>query len=828
MLNRSSRDLTLPVWGPYNKKFVGFAHLADEKKGLRFDVDVFPGFYRRSLMQTRSISDGGARLWQARPDLQHFVYRYEMAENLYCDMHIAQEDEHLTARFVFVNHTDIYQSLQMNLCASIRLPTYMNNAILAADAHLPEGVRWVDAAAYDRAPGASLIPHDGLRRCEQPAPGAVGGFAADSSMLDQGGCFVYDCAASVLTLRYKAEKDAVLDINGQAVTLPACSSWSLLRLELPPADKLSLTPGSAPFLLDGFVLGEADESCFSDRPQVFVPRITREEQGARLYYPDLDKTYTLRWDAEDYVLRELHAKHVDMILADKIHEHVARQLYGEGEGHYTDLFLRPVFLPPRSEKLITVRLCAGDQEPQTVEELPLHRFHPNPSGEAYQLSQQLLAASTQLNVVWPQYFRGDYIKHNTPGKVWDCFYTWDSGMIAAGLLALDQRRGAECLNTYLLPEGDPHGPYVHHGSPVLTQIFAFRELMNQGGWDQCRLLYPGMRQAWRYIESLSRTGRLETGLITTWHLFYNSGGWDDYAPQLYMHRNHLTDQAAPCISTSFAILTAKALRQAAQQLGFEEDLPAYDEAISRLSASLQICWDEESGYFGYAMHDSEGRFTGLMRHESGVQYNMGLDGVYPLIAGACDAHQRERMLENIRQGLLTHCGVSAVDTRAPYFSHSGYWNGSVWMPHQWILWKSLMDQGEWQLANDIARTALDTWKREADLTHNCYEHFMIEGGRGAGFHHFSGLSSPVLTWFCGYHVPGHVQTGCLTLVKRQDWGGDCSSARLTFSCASEKSSVIVTMQAGREYAVTGCECTWLYDGTCVLHLQKGDTEVVIA
>ena len=140
MLNRSSRDLTLPVWGPYNKKFVGFAHLADEKKGLRFDVDVFPGFYRRSLMQTRSISDGGARLWQARPDLQHFVYRYEMAENLYCDMHIAQEDEHLTARFVFVNHTDIYQSLQMNLCASIRLPTYMNNAILAADAHLPEGV----------------------------------------------------------------------------------------------------------------------------------------------------------------------------------------------------------------------------------------------------------------------------------------------------------------------------------------------------------------------------------------------------------------------------------------------------------------------------------------------------------------------------------------------------------------------------------------------------------------------------------------------------------------------------------------------------------------
>ena len=39
-----SRDLDLPQWGPYNKKYDGFSHIAHPEQGLRFDVDVFPGF----------------------------------------------------------------------------------------------------------------------------------------------------------------------------------------------------------------------------------------------------------------------------------------------------------------------------------------------------------------------------------------------------------------------------------------------------------------------------------------------------------------------------------------------------------------------------------------------------------------------------------------------------------------------------------------------------------------------------------------------------------------------------------------------------------------
>lgn len=832
-------DLTLPVWGPYNKKFVGFSHLADEKKGLRFDIDVFPGFYRRSVMQTKAIADGGAKLWQARADLEHFVIRYELSGDVYCDMHVAQQDETACVRCVFVNDSDRPESLHMNLCASIRLPTFMTRPIFASDVRLAPGGRWINAQDYSAISGAPAIAQDGFRRCEQIAENAVEGFAVhtgDSYLPGSGmrpnGRLRYAAEnAHTLTLRYAARQDAPIRINGQRVTLRAGEGWLLERVELDrAADEVIIEPLGAAFTLDGFAVDtEIDASCFVPRPRVYVPEITRSGRSAAVHYPQLGRTYTFTWDTDDFALRELHGAHDDAILSDFIHNHVSSALSGEGEGFYVDLFLRPIFLDPHTRQERIVTCCAGGRMPEVIEEKPLFDFAPNASGEPYHFSQRLLTASTQMNVVWPQYFRGGYIKHNTPGKVWDSYYTWDSGMIALGLVSVDEGRAMECLKTYCMPEGDPNSPYLQHGTPLLTQIFAFKELLDLGRDDLCRTLYPGLRQGYRYLAALPHSDTLCTGLVRTWQLFYNSGGWDDYPPQRSMHMRSLTQSAAPVISTSFLILVAKVLTIAAGALGYEADAPEYAADIRRLSDALQCAWDEETGYFGYTLYDADGNLCGLLRDENGVQLNMGLDGVYPFIAGEGTAHQRERMLRNIVEGMLTPYGVSVVDVRAPYFSHSGYWNGSVWMPHQWILWKALLTAGECELANRIARTALDLWKAESDATHNCYEHFMLATGRGAGFHHFSGLSSPVLNWFCAYHVPGHIEVGYTTRIVSQQWNESHTGAMIAFD--GPASAAIITLADGHAYTFTcvhpDFHAEQLYDGTYALHLPEGAVTVDI-
>jgi hypothetical protein len=59
------------------------------------------------------------------------------------------------------------------------------------------------------------------------------------------------------------------------------------------------------------------------------------------------------------------------------------------------------------------------------------------------------------------------------------------------------------------------------------------------------------------------------------------------------------------------------------------------------------------------------------------------------------------------------------------------------------------------------------------------EHFLIETGRGAGWHEFGGLSTPVLSWFHAYYVPGHLTTGLNVWVTKQQWNADKSALTAT-------------------------------------------------
>ena len=50
-----TQDIDLPDWGPYTKWYAGISHIADREKGLRFDLSVFPTYYRRSMAQIPNV-----------------------------------------------------------------------------------------------------------------------------------------------------------------------------------------------------------------------------------------------------------------------------------------------------------------------------------------------------------------------------------------------------------------------------------------------------------------------------------------------------------------------------------------------------------------------------------------------------------------------------------------------------------------------------------------------------------------------------------------------------------------------------------------------------
>ena len=297
-----------------------------------------------------------------------------------------------------------------------------------------------------------------------------------------------------------------------------------------------------------------------------------------------------------------------------------------------------------------------------------------------------------------------------------------------------------------------------------VQIYQLQALWNRTqDAALLRRFFPGARRMHRFLAGRgdgSRTRTLASGLVRTWDYFYNSGGWDDYPPQKFIRGTKLTASVAPVVNSAHAIRTARLLRAMAGQLG--EPVGEFDADIASLTDALQRhSWNQASGWFSYVRHDEAGRAVGPLLHESGADFNRGLDGIYPLVAGICTPEQEAIFLRRLRDESVfwTRCGLSTVDRSAPYYRVDGYWNGAVWMPHQWFFWKTLLDLGEGELAWQIAHTAQHTWEAEVRATGCCFEHFIVATGRGAGWHQFGGLSSPLLNWFTAYFRPGALHGG---------------------------------------------------------------------
>ncbi|MBQ7036345.1 MAG: hypothetical protein IJN74_02520 [Clostridia bacterium] len=845
-------DLNLGKWGPYNKEYCGILHIADEKTGATFNVELFPGFFRRSTVAASSLSDGGLKMWGANANLTRFCYRYELQwkDMVYCDaMFEVYGDKRCEISCTFHNNTNVSQSVNMNLCASLQYPKdRVKGYNLRSRALVPDNTVLVDAVDYEDILCDQELSQDGKYLGEAAVDYATGfGTAIGEDYYYDSRHFVRykvnAMASDKIGVRYKCQSDTKLlcIINGSIQTeLPLKAtddfSYTYVCFDKTRVESIELRPQGVGVCLDSICAGvSADKVSFEQVTLNLAPEKTISGNKMTLTYKDIEQTYTIESRQPVQLMRRFYCADIGVTLEKNVHNHVASVLYGTGEGVYDNMLSEPLFLEAGSEKTITFTITTDKKNEAEALPEPIYKVSANPDGEKYAFSQNMMAYNTFLNVVYPIYTRRQYIRHNTPGRLWDCLYTWDSGFIGMGLGAADFQRGFDCLHTYLTPEGDMHSPFIFHGSVVPTQIFLYKYLIDKYPEKNRELknLYPMVMQYYRFFANMDAgKEQLPSGILKTWHIFYNSGGWDDYPPQKFVRTGDgeiSQKNTTPVITTAITVLIAKIMKVISIKFGFETE--AFDAVIKKYSDVIEAeLWDEECGYFSYLVHDADGKPLKFLRYSDNSNYNMGFDGIYPYIAGITSKSQSDRILDNIKNGLMTDIGISVVDTRASYFSDSGYWNGSVWMSHQWILWKALLDYGETELAYEIAHKALEMWKKEVEETYCCFEHFMIKNGRGSGFHQFSGLSTPVLMFFETYYKPGTVTAGHRTLVNKQSWAGDFEEAYVECTSLTSASKIIVCMAEGKYAVEVNGEIVntkTVTAGALEIPIQKGENHIKI-
>ncbi|MGB7265230.1 MAG: hypothetical protein WBC92_06930 [Terracidiphilus sp.] len=814
--------VSLSQWGPYSKKFHGISHIPDVDRGLSFDLSIFPSLTHGPVQLPSATDRSGVHVWDASPDLNFYSFRFETIwkDQLYGDLSFCKlTEQSRLVNMELVNQTSTAQEIVLHSLSQLCFPPLREltaEPIRLCAVELPAGAVWVHALDYADLTFAKPRPTDNLVtdgkfRGEARHHDSVGGsVVAERFGRDAGDALNFrlrlDHALTnaVLIWRYQLDRGVAAGfkmdgIANRTIVFEGTGDFTTSAIPLGPLSagtyNLSFVSlGDAAPILNGFVLAEASQAGeirFVAKPWIQTTQVDAVGgSGVVMRYAGTSNWYGLSLDVSWAAKEQLKWRDLDGVFQNQSSDYTHGRIYGNGKDRAGDpdsLFLhtasRPVAIPANSRRIVRGLICTGTEAevrqtlagfdphaPQNEQALRSARnqafqFASSPRGDPYRFSQQRLAAVTLANLVYPLHTQGKYIRHNSPGKIWDCLYTWDSGFIGLGLLELDPNRALENLNTYTTPEG-AQSAFIHHGTPLATQIYLCCELWNRTqSKEMLAYLYPRLRQFYRFLAGRygsSTTRQHQDRLLVTWDYFYNSGGWDDYPPQKFVHQQNLTSSATPVVSSSHAIRCARLLRQAAEQLDQTQDFAEYDRDIAQLSRALQqYSWDSVSGYFGYVLHDAQGRASGILRSSDGANFNMGLDGISPLIAGICNPEQVDRILENIfsEQHLWTEIGITTVDKSAPYYSTVGYWNGSVWLAHQWFLWKTMLDLGRGDLAVRIAQTGLDLWKKATDPTYDCFEHFYPKAPYGSGWVQFSSLSSPALSWFAALYSPGRLTCG---------------------------------------------------------------------
>ncbi|MBR6567071.1 MAG: hypothetical protein IKK60_00285 [Clostridia bacterium] len=642
-----------------------------------------------------------------------------------------------------------------------------------------------------------------------------------------------------------SENTATFTLNGnKIITLPPCDDPEIIFFPLGSVSKgsfeLSLvSEGTGAAEFDFFAITEE-----TDKEKItvtleevdFVPDFTDKklEKGwlTTLKYKKIEGEYRLRVFDDNTRFREIETGALEDCMtarlsnADETFDDVTESFTGafnrkhSDNGFFHNAVSHTIFVEPHSKAVRYAVISKGEADYRSEDEYEkLYTemkktaidIKLNSDGEKYKLSNQILAATVMTNAVYPIYKHGEFIIHHTPGKRWDCLYTWDSGFIGLGMNEIAPRFAEYIIDTYLSTEDNPDYAFLHHGSPVPVQIYQLYEML-QSTNDKERFLsyYSRARLYYLFLRGKIRgstTGKFRSGLLTTYDYFYSSSGMDDYPAQMAMKADELRDKAAPVISTSQVIRFGKILSIMADRLGKNEDAEEYKNDCAVLTEALnKYSWDDESGYYSYVLHDENYEPTVKYTTTEGENLNKGLDGIYPIIAGVCDENQKKKIIEHLTNDKEMHTpfGISAVDKSASYYKINGYWNGNIWFPHQWFIWKSMLDCGESDFAYDIAHLALNIWKREVDESYYTFEMVNTVTGCGGWFHNFGGLSTPINMWAKAYYCPGKVNVGFDTYLDKVSFNEDKTEAEIDFTYygTGEKFTLLCVMNEDCNYDCT--------------------------
>ncbi len=165
---------------------------------------------------------------------------------------------------------------------------------------------------------------------------------------------------------------------------------------------------------------------------------------------------------------------------------------------------------------------------------------------------------------------------------------------------------------------------------------------------------------------------------------------------------------------------AKSLAHMARALGLLQDVERWRNEIKRREERINASmWDDQTGFY-YHVDRKNHSFT---HHQKNDLKRQEIIGFLPLWAGVAHRSQAAALV-----GALTDTrkfwrkyGVPTLSADDPYYDPQGYWNGPVWVPWQYLIFRGLVDYGYTKEARELAEKVVAAVDIQLKINHSFWE-----------------------------------------------------------------------------------------------------------
>ncbi|MCX6150918.1 MAG: trehalase family glycosidase [Ignavibacteriales bacterium] len=176
---------------------------------------------------------------------------------------------------------------------------------------------------------------------------------------------------------------------------------------------------------------------------------------------------------------------------------------------------------------------------------------------------------------------------------------------------------------------------------------------------------------------------------------------------------------------SMLVNEAKALSEMAKELGEDNESKVWlDDANKRADLINKFMWDKETGFY-YNIDKKNHSFT--FKNQNDLK-RKEIIGFLPMWAGIATKEQAVELMKHMKNPaeFWRNYGVPTLAANDSYYNPIGYWNGPIWVPWQYLIFRGLMNFNYTTDAKELVNKVLDNVGWQLKTNHWFWEFYSAD------------------------------------------------------------------------------------------------------